>query len=153
MGNPVARRRIRGLAAMVGGVLVLLLLLGGSVPPSQASGPRVSAIVMTTQAGYAAWKPSSGTLPNSQVSSFPHGTTRIWFYFIILHGVAHQTTWQLRLKSPLGRVASGPVETTAYVNSIHFFPFTFDRSATPGVWRVYVLVNGAVLRSRSFTLH
>ena len=131
----------------------LVLLLSGGVPPAQAGGPRISTFVMTTQAGYNAWKPSSGAAPRPQVTSFPHGTTRIWFYFVLLGGIAHKTTWQLRLKSPMGQFADGPVETTSYVNSFHMFPYNFDRSARPGVWTIYVLVNGAVLRSRTFTLH
>ena len=87
------------------------------------------------------------------MSSFPHGTTRIWFYFVILGGIAHKTTWQLRLKNPMGHFANGPVETTSYVNSVHIFPYGFDQSAKPGVWTINLLVNGAVLGSRSFTLH
>src|ERR1700694_4008873 len=63
----VPRGRTRGLAAVVGGLLVMILLLGGSVPPSQAGGQRVSTFVMTTQAGYTAWKPSSGAAPRPQV--------------------------------------------------------------------------------------
>ena len=153
MEHLVPRGRTRGIAAAVGGLLVLLVLLGGGVRPAQAGGPRVSTFVMTTQAGYNAWKPSSGAAPSPQLTSFPHGTTRIWFYFVLLDGIAHKTTWQLQLKNPLGHFANGPVETTSYVNSVHMFPYHFDQSARPGVWTINLLVNGALLRSRTFMLH